>query len=416
MTGSVAAQVARTVEEHLAAVLAGARPLPAEQVPLADALGRVLAAPVTAGLDLPRFDNAAMDGYAVRCADTATATAAAPVELPVRGDVAAGTGPGGAVAPGTAVRIMTGAPVPAGTGAVVPVEWTDRGTDRVRIDRPAPAGANVRRSGEDVRTGDELLAAGTVVTPGVVALLAGTGQAAVAVHARPRVVVLSTGTEVVPPGDPLGPAQIYDANGPMLVAAARAAGADAVLAPAVRDEPEAVRRAVDRLSADADVVVTSAGISEGAYDVVRADLAGDLTFARVAMQPGRPQGAGHVGRRRVPVVALPGNPASAFVSFHVFVRPLVDRLAGRRGPSWRVVAAVLGEAVPRSPEGRRQLLRARLEVGPDGRLVATPAGAPGSHLLRGLAAADCLVVVPEHVTALDAGAGVEVILTDGDAS
>jgi molybdopterin molybdotransferase len=408
---------ARTVEEHRAAVLSGVVAGPVEERAVPDALGLVLAEDVASAVDLPAFDNSAMDGYALHADDLHAddPAAAAPVTLRVVDDVPAGGVPRAALVAGPASRVMTGAPVPEGTGAVVPVEQTDAGTGRVRVDvLPRPA-AHVRRRGEDVRTGAVVLTAGTVVTPAVVGLLSGVGRAAVRVHRPPRVVVLSTGAELVPAGEPLGPAQIHDANGPMLAAAVRRAGGVAVTAPVVADRPGALLAALEPHLGDADLVLTSAGVSEGAYDVVKADLAGaGVTFARVAMQPGKPQGHGVLGPRGVPVVTLPGNPASAFVSFHVFVRPLLRRLLGLPDGPGPVVRAALAEPLT-SPAGRRQLLRARLEPAAAGgtptvRLV----GGPGSHLLGALALSDALAVVPEDVTALPAGALVDVLLTEGD--
>jgi molybdopterin molybdotransferase len=402
--------VARTVEEHRAAVLAGAAPLPAVERSVPDAVGLVLAEAVAAGVDLPAFDNAAMDGYALHADDLAPD---GPLRLPVVDDVAAGAAPRVAVGPGQAARVMTGAPVPAGTAAVVPVEWTDAGAADVRVDRRPAPGAHLRRAGEDVARGSVVLRPGAVVTPAVVGLLAAVGRTAVRVHPRPRVVVLSTGAELVPAGRRLGPAQIHDANGPMLAASAAAAGADVVTAPAVTDQPGALAAALAPHLRDADLVITSAGVSEGAYDVVKADLAGaGVQFARVAVQPGRPQGFGRVGPRAVPVVTLPGNPASAFVSFHVFVLPLLRRLLGVPDAD-RTLVATLAEPLV-SPAGRRQFPRARLHRDPAGALVARPVGGPGSHLLGALARSDALLVVPEHVVALAAGAAVTVLLT-GDA-
>lgn len=408
------AAAGRTVDEHLAAVLAGAAPLPAVELPVLDAVGLVLAEEVRAGVDLPAFDNSAMDGYALHAADLAPRPAlpgGAAARLPVVDDVPAGGSPRVALAPGRAARIMTGAPVPDGTAAVVPVEWTDAGTAEVEVRRLPVPGANVRRAGEDVARGAVVLGPGTVVTPAVVGLLAGVGRTAVRAHRRPRVVVLSTGAELVPAGRPLGPAQIHDANGPMLAAAARAVGAEVVTAPVVPDEAGALAAALEPHLRDADVVVTSAGVSEGAYDVVKAALTGaGVRFARVAMQPGRPQGFGRVGPRGVPVVTLPGNPASAYVSFHVFVRPLLRRLLG--APDADLTrTATLAEPVT-SPAGRRQYPRATLRRAADGGLLVRPVGGPGSHLLGALAGSDALLVVPEDVTALPAGARVTALPTE----
>ncbi len=407
---------ARTVEEHVAAVLAGVTPTPAQRVPLAEAAGLVLAADVASLVDLPSFDNSAMDGYAVRLTDVTGAGPEHPVVLPVVDDVPAGDGRAIALASGTAVRIMTGAPVPAGTDAVVPFEDTDRGTQTVRVLAVPEPGAHIRRRGEDVAAGARVLTAGTLVGPAQVGLLAACGHTHVTVHRAPRVVVLSTGSELVPAGEPLGPGRIHDSNSPMLVAAARALGATVRTAPAVPDVPGALAEAVRRHSADADVVLTTAGVSAGAYDVVRQDLSAlvddpaDVELVHVAMQPGKPQGLARIGPRRVPVLALPGNPVSAYVSFHLFARPLLRRLAGHSALAAPSIGARLTEPVTHKL-GRRGYVRVALEARPDG-WWATPVGGNGSHLLGALARSDALAVVPDDVARLDAGAGVRVVVTE----
>ena len=409
----------RSVEEHVAAVLAGALPTRVERVPLDDALGLVLGEDVASLVDLPGFDNSAMDGYAVRLADVAAVVPGGPVVLPVSDDVAAGDGRVVVLAPGTAVRIMTGAPVPAGTDVVVPFEDTDRGTATVAIGAVPPAGRHIRPRGEDVTTGATVLTAGTVVGPVQVGLLAACGHTHVPVHRAPRVVVLSTGSELVPPGRPLAPGQIHDSNRPMLVAAARALGALVTTAPAIPDVPGALAAAVREHLDGADVVITSAGVSAGAYDVVREDLVtlvddpADVQLVHVAMQPGKPQGLAWVGERRVPVLGLPGNPVSAYVSFHLFARPLLRLLAGHATLSAPVVGARLTQAVSHKA-GRRAYLRVRLTAGPDAWL-ATPVGANSSHLLGALAHADALLVVPEDVTHMEAGSSERVVVTEPDA-
>ena len=406
----------RTVEEHVAAVLAGTAPTPVESVPIDRALGLVLGADVASLVDLPGFDNSAMDGYAVRLADVAGARAEAPVTLPVVDDVPAGDDRLVVLAPGTAVRIMTGAPVPAGAEAIIPFEDTDRGTTSVRLRRTPSAGDHVRRRGEDVTAGSVVLAAGAVVGPAQVGLLAASGHTHAPVHRPPRVAVLSTGSELVPAGRPLGPGHIHDSNRPMLVAAAAALGAHVVTGPAIPDVPGALAAAVRAHLDEADVIITTAGVSAGAYDVVRGDLAtlvddpADVALVHVAMQPGKPQGLAHVGPRRVPVLALPGNPVSAYVSFHLFARPLLRLLAGHTALSAPVVRATLSQAVSHQP-GRRTYLRVRLAVGDDGWL-ATPVGANGSHLLGALAHADALLVVPEDVQRLAAGSPARVVVTE----
>ncbi|MBO3087282.1 molybdopterin molybdotransferase MoeA [Cellulomonas dongxiuzhuiae] len=393
----------RSLDEHAAAVLALSGPLPAVSVAIGDARGRALASDVTAAVDLPPWDSSAMDGYAVRAADLRPG-----VVLAVADDVPAGDTRTVELPAGSAVRIMTGAPVPSGADAVLPVELTDGGTSRVRVDGGVAAGAHVRRRGEDVRVGDVVLRAGDVMGAGAVGLLAATGHVRVEVHARPRVAVLSTGSELVSPGEPLRHGQIHESNGPQLAAAAAAAGADVVAVVAVRDDLTAVRAVLADLAARADLVVTTGGVSVGAYDVVRDALLadGDAELVHVRMQPGKPQAVG-VLPGGTPVLALPGNPVSSFVSFEVFVRPLLRRMLGARGVHRRTFTATLTTGL-RSPAGRRQLLRARLDWS-TGAPVAELVGGPGSHLLGALARADALVDVPEDVTDLAAGSPVAVI-------
>ncbi len=400
----------KSVDTHLAEVLDGVRPLPPVPVGLDDALGTVLAQDLRAEIDLPVFTSSAMDGYAVRCADLERASDRDPVTLPVTGDVGAGT-VAPAVEPGAAVRVMTGAPVPAGADAVVPVEWTDGGVRSVTISRrPAPS-ANIRLQGEDVSRGSVVLGAGAVVDAAAVALVAAIGASSVTVHRRPRVLILSTGSELVAPGSVLGPAQIFDANTAMLVAAVRQVGGEPRQLTAVRDDPDALVRLLLGALDGVDLVLTTGGISVGAHDVVKEALGvlGTVTFDRVAMQPGKPQGHGVLGPDRVPVLTLPGNPVSAFVSFQVFVRPVLRRLQGHRDVRSPTVRARLREPLT-SPDGRRQFVRVDLTNDVAG-YVATPVGGSGSHLVGALARANALAVVPEHVTQLAAGDEIEVMVS-----
>ena len=393
----------KSVDDHLAACLAAVRPLPPVPTALLDALGLVLAEQVTSPVDLPAFANSSMDGYAVRVADVAAAGPGGPVALPVGADLAAGVARVAALQAGTADRIMTGAPVPPGADAVVPVEWTDAGTARVTVHRAPRPGQYVRLPGEDVRAGQVLLDAGTRLNPRHLALLAAVGRATVTARPRPRVVVLSTGSELTAPGEPLAPGRIHDANGYGLVAAARSLGSPARHGGIVADRPEEVLAALLAATADADVVVTSGGVSAGAYDTVKEVLRdlGTVDFEKVAMQPGMPQGFGTLGERGVPIFTLPGNPVSSMVSFEVFVRPVLAALAGLGAQAAPVLDAVAGRAWT-SPAGKRQFVRARVDRR-DGVLVVTPVGGQGSHLVADLAHATCLAVIPEDVTEVAEG-------------
>lgn len=391
----------KPVDRHLADILATVRPLAPLEVEIEAALGAVLAEDVASPVPLPPFDNSAMDGYAVRAEDVA----AAPVTLPVIGDVAAGDGGLNALGPGLVTRIMTGAPLPAGADAVVPVEWTDGGTARARIDRPAPLGNAIRRAGEDVRAGDVVLREGARIGPAQIGILAGVGRRRVLVRPRPRVVVLSTGAELAEPGTPLGAGRIWESNSFMLAAAVREAGAEGFRAGSVTDDPKEFMDTLDAQLLRADAVITSGGVSMGAYEPVKEALSplGTVTFEKVAMQPGMPQGFGVVGPDRVPIFTLPGNPVSSFVSFVLFVKPALRAMQGLpAGPPPTVRAAVT--APLRSPEGKRSYLRAVLT-----RETVAPVTRQGSHQLAALAGANALIVVPEDVTSLPEGAEVEVI-------
>jgi molybdopterin molybdotransferase len=404
-----AARGTRSVEEHRAAVADLLGPLPAERLPLAAVRGRVLAEPLVAAVALPPFDNSAMDGYALRAGDVAGASDALPVELPVAADIPAGRTDVPPLRPGTAHRIMTGAPVPPGADAVVQVEHTDGGAERVRVFRAPTAGTSVRRAGEDVPAGAVVLPAGTVLGPAQLGVAAAVGAASLPVRRRPAVLVLSTGSELVVPGEPLRPGQIYESNGPMLAAAVDEAGGLAELVRFVPDDVAHLWRVLDARLAEGtvDLVLTSGGISAGAYEVVKEALGGrGVEFVKVAMQPGGPQGVGRVGD--VGVVALPGNPVSSLVSFEVFVRPVLRAALGHPHPERPRVTAALAAALTSTP-GRRQFRRGVVDAVTG---TVREVGGPPSHLLAALARADCLFVVPEEVTELSAGAPVEVWLLD----
>ncbi len=402
----------KSVDRHLEDILATVDVIAPLDLQLLDAHGCILVEDVVAEVDLPMFDNSSMDGYAVRLADVAAATEADPVRLPVVGDIAAGSPPTYTVQPGLSVRIMTGAPLPPGADAVVPVEWTDGGIASVAVSRPAAEGANVRRRGEDVRRGDVVLEAGTRLGPGQLGLLAAVGRDRVLVRPRPRVVILSTGSELVEPGAPTAPGQIHESNSYILTSAAREAGALAFRVGIVPDDDRSLMNAIEDQLIRADLVLTSGGVSVGAYDVVKEVLSrlGTVAFETVAMQPGKPQGFGTVGPDSTPIITLPGNPVSSYVSFEVFVRPVIRRMLGVEPLQRPVVRAVCEDAMT-SPAGKRQYARAWLGV-TDGRYVVRPVGGPGSHLVGDLAHANALIVVPEAVTEVPAGGTVEVMVLE----
>jgi molybdopterin molybdotransferase len=398
------------VDDYLSGILAAITPLAPRELSLAQAYGAVLDTDVTAQWPLPAFDNSAMDGYAVLASDVAAASPQSPVTLPVDGEVAAGDTGSRALTPGSVIRIMTGAPMPVGADAVVQVELTDGGTGRVQIRQAVAAGTSVRRRGGDAVPGDLLLPAGTRIGPVELGLLAAAGHGSALARPRPRVTVISTGDELIEPGRPLAPGQIWESNSVMLAAAARQAGCETRRYPVVRDSTEAVLAAVQDAMTGADLLVTSGGVSMGAeHDVVKAALSklGTVGFHQVAMQPGMPQGFGIVGSG-TPIFTLPGNPVSAYVSFTLFVRPALDarqNLEPERGQLLRAVLA--GPA--RSPAGKRSFLRGILDRrgGTVGRV--TPVSGQASHQLASLAKANALIIVPESVTALEAGTEVDVL-------
>ena len=380
----------KSFEAHLEDCRALLGPRPSRRSAALASVGLQLAEQVLATAPYPAYALSSMDGYAVRSADV-------PGTLRIVGEVAAGRMPDGEVGPGTAVRIMTGSVIPVGADSVVRVEDTTARDDEVTVSVAAPSGQFIRGVGGDVGVGDVVLAAGQVIGSSQVAALAAHNIETVAVYPRPRVAILSTGEELVVHGQAPGPAQLVDSNGPGLSAAAIAAGAEVVDVAQVGDDPDSFLAAMDALP-DADLIVTSGGISMGAYDVVKATLGSlGVSFETVAMQPGKPQAWGRY-RDRAGFLGLPGNPVSALLSFELFGRAAL----GRERP---VATATLVDAIDRSPRGMRQFLRGSLAEG-EVRLVS----GTDSHLVVGLARANCLVVIGEDVTTLPAGAQVPVVL------
>ncbi len=415
-----------------------AGPLTPERLDPLASLGRVVAEPVVAATSLPPWDNSAMDGYAIRAADTLDASEEAPVTLRVIGEVRAGAAPETHVRPGTAVRIATGAPVPPGADAVVPVEATTpldadgrpgpRGREAVGplpgsclVHEAVPAGGSVRRAGSDLEAGAQILDAGAVVTPPAVALAAGSGVDRITVHRRPRVAVLATGDEVRSAGQPLGEAGIPDANRPGLLAQVAAVGGEPIdLGIAADRLDDVLARVREGLARGADAVIVSGGVSVGPYDVVRTafDAVGRIDLWRVAVQPGKPFAFGTADRggglAPALLFGLPGNPVSTVVTFELFVRPALRALAGHRRLLRDADRAVLGEGTSKSP-GRRAHLRVTVDRDADGRPVRDAAGrlrvrlagGQGSHVLSTLAATEALAVIPETVDEPPAGLEVE---------
>jgi molybdopterin molybdotransferase len=388
-----------SIAEAQRSILERVRPLSAETVALEEAAGRVLAEPAPAIVDLPPFPSSAMDGYAVRSADT-------PGRLPVVARIAAGRPAPRALAPGEAMGIATGGVVPDGADAVIPVEYVVSNDNEVEISGAVEAGANVRPRGGDVQAGSPVVEPGSVLTPARVGALAAAGVAAVRCPRRPRAAVLSTGTELRKPGEPLAPGQVYEANGLILSAQLGVAGADVELLPAVGDDEVAHRTALER-ALRADIVVTSGGVSVGPHDLVRrveADLGVEEVFWRVAVKPGKPIAFGVRGETLV--FGLPGNPVSALVGFELFVRPAIRALQGVPEPLPQFEPGRLaGGARRRNPE-RDELVRARIRFGEDGVLLE-PLSGQESHMIARAAAADALILVPRGEGEVATGTRVE---------
>jgi molybdopterin molybdotransferase len=405
------------VDEALRKVLAGVAPLDAEEVGLKDALDRVLVEPVLAREDIPPFANSAMDGYAVRADDVAQASKDSPVKLRVTGSVAAGYAPDVVVTPGTAVRIMTGAPIPAGADTVVRFENTDEAASKggasrefVQVYVPPKKVENVREAGEDVKAGGEILKAGTLLRPQEVGLLASVGVTSVRVHRRPRVAILSTGDELVPPDSDLDPGRIRDANEYSLYALVTKYGGIPIPLGIARDTEEDIRSKLKQgIEAKADLFLTSAGVSKGDYDVVKAVLnaEGEISFWMVKMKPGQPLAFGYV--QGVPLLGLPGNPVSSIVSFEQFGRPMLLKMQGHKCLRKPTIRAITAERFKNS--GRRNYVRVIVER-KGGCYVARKAGPQGSGILQTISNANGLMIIPEGVTRVEAGESVEVQMLD----
>ncbi|MCA9973213.1 MAG: molybdopterin molybdotransferase MoeA [Anaerolineales bacterium] len=408
-----------TVAEALDMVLAGVAVLPPELVALEDALGRRLARAVHAADSLPPFDNSSMDGYALRATDLNGATRDSPVTLRVLADVAAGTAPEVTVTAGTAVRIMTGAPVPPGADAVVPVEDTDEAwrdgerplPSQIRIMRQVEPGAYIRRVGEDIEAGAAVMAAGHPIRPQEIGMLAALGIHQVLVVRRPHIAILATGDELIEVDEPLQPGKIRNSNGYAQAAQVAALGAVPVSLGIARDTEADVRHKLQQgLDAGVDLFISSAGVSVGAYDVVKNVLEqmGDVHFWRVRMRPGKPLAYGTFGG--VPFLGLPGNPVSSMVSFERFARPAILKMAGHTQLERPCVSVKLAEII--DSDGRESYIRAVVTRDASGVYTATTTGGQGSHLMTSLVQANALLIVPEGVTHVPVGAMLLAMMID----
>lgn len=408
---------AMTVEAARQLVLDRIKTLPAEEVSLLDALGRVLAADATSDIDVAPFDNSAMDGFAVRAADLAGASEAAPVELDVMAHIAAGDDVAGIeIGPGQAARIMTGAAVPAGADSVVMVERTrvvsgDGGIgSRVAFEIEPKLGEHIRRRGEEVRAGDVVLSAGEVIGPAAIGLLASTGHDTVSVHRRPRVAVLSTGSELVEVDQKPGPGKIRNSNSYSIAAQVLAAGGVPVRYDIVPDEMQATREAFTKAAEECDFIVTSGGVSVGDFDYVKPVLEelGELLFCKVKMRPGNPQTLGWISG--VPFFGLPGNPTSTYVGFEIFVRPSLRLMQGFSAIDRPITMARLSHDVKKKQD-RRYYLRGRIERVGEGYEASVPFS-QSSALLTAAHRANCFVVLPEGEGVFPAGTQVQCVRLD----
>ncbi len=408
MKGSALADLLN-VDLALEHILSAFHPLPAESVSITEAQGRVLADDILSTINLPPFPNSSMDGYAVRAEDVQGASSDNPIPLRVVMDIPAGTAPSGAVQPGEAARIMTGAPMPEGANAVVPVEQTDSNwragtditlSDEVRIYHSAGTGSNVRPAGEDVAAGQLVLSAGTTLRPQDVGILAALGQATIPVIRQPRVAIVSTGDELVDVSEPLAPGQIRDSNSHAIAGFVRQYGGIPLRQPIARDKLEAVRDMFQQVLAQKpDFIISSAGVSVGTFDVVRTvlDELGEVQFWRVNVRPGKPLAFGQI--QGIPFFGLPGNPVSALVTFDIFVRPALHRLL-RQSDDAETIRALTGEDL--QSDGRRSYLRVRL-FRENGQVIARTTGTQSSGALMSMVKADGLLIIPENVTFVPAG-------------
>jgi len=400
-----------SVEDALARFLNHFHPLEPERIPILDAFDRVLAGDIVATYNIPPHANSAMDGYAVRVEDTAGARADAPRRLRVAGELAAGYTRDAPLETETAIRIMTGAPIPPGANAVIPFEETTRDGDAILVTRRYPHHANIRAAGEDVRAGELVLAHGAVLRPQEIGMLAAMGHTQVTAHRRPRVAILSTGDEVVDASEPLVPGKIRDANGYSVAAAVVKYGGVPLRLGIARDRIEELTAKIRAgLAQRADLFVTSGGVSVGDFDVVKQVLAaeGEIAFWRVQMKPGKPLAFGTI--QGVPLLGLPGNPVSALLSFELFGRPALLKMQGKTRMAKPTIEATLLDEIKRKDD-RRHYVRVQLKTR-DGETRAHLTGDQGSGILLSMVRADGIAIIPEDARHVDAGTRVRVMMLD----
>lgn len=400
----------RTVEEHVDAILSSLPTLDSIELAILDAQGLLCGEEVISQTSLPAFDHSAIDGYAVRVADVQAARPDDAVQLAVVAEAEPGAREARSLSAGTAVRIYPGAMLPSGADAIVPLAWTDRGVARVDIRKAPPKGAYIRREGEDVTPGDTAVTVGTPIGPAQVGLLAAVGRTRVQARPRPRVTVLSIGSELVDVGTVPSLGELIDVNSFALAAAARDAGAAVYRASAVPADKDRLMATLESQLLRTDMLVLSGGFASSSFDVVSECLSelGSVEYTRVAMQPGMPQGFGVIGEREVPVLCFPNDPVSALISFEVFARPAIRFLLGKKRLFRPVTKARSTEHLD-SPAGRKQFRRGLLMRHPEGGYVVSPVGGAGAHLLFSMAQSNCLIVIPEDQTQVTEGDDVSVM-------
>ncbi|HEY4604571.1 MAG TPA: gephyrin-like molybdotransferase Glp [Blastococcus sp.] len=400
----------RTVERHLDEILAAVPQTDPIELAVLDAQGLLCAEEVVSQRALPAFDQAALDGYAVRAVDVLAASVDEPVELAVIGESLAGATDPSSIGPGLALKVATGAMMPAGADVVVPLAWTDQGTARVAVQAGPPAGGYVRRAGDDVAPGDPAVQVGTPIGPAQISLLAAVGRERVLVRPRPRIAVLCAGLELVDVGTVPAPGQVVDVNSYALAAAARDAGAEAYRSGILPSEKRRLTEVLESQMLRSDLLLIAGTFGSGGFDMVQETLIelGEVRFGQVSMHPGPAQGFGRLGRDEVPVICIPGEPVAALVSFEVFVRPAIRLMLGKRQLFRRTVQAIAGQQLL-SPLGYRQYLHGTVMRHPEGGYVVEPVSDGGDALLARMARANCLIVIDEDVTEVAAGGLVTVI-------